>query len=519
MTKIFAGSFNYVLYYYLHMAKGMWLVNPPTEKALEGFPGSLPQMKVWAEKSSDVDVRILDLAGVAQSEDAIVEALLDYDFQESYVGITATTATYQSALRTARALKRNNPDVTIVLGGHHVKEAQAPSKGYVFPGWKEYSGEATVVLENHPEIDLCCTGEGERTLDDLLSGKPLEEVRGIAYRTDKGIVKNPLASRLVGSDLDTISIKDFDEESLEKMKQFDNVNYISATGCPMSCSFCSVGREKVESKSLSRKMEELEYLIEKFPQVRKDERISIQDNFFGKSIRDTRALCEAIVARHEEDPEFYFNWDCQTRVESMTNPTLTDLMKEAGCVSVYLGVENFSEDVLKYLHKAIGKDVEKYLRCARTSIGNLLDSNIDVYMEYQTGMSMETEEHRRENIQALRELGKTTSERGKEITVFMSLSVVYPGTNLAHRMFKDGVPRESFETFTEWEDQQEGLKGYLERNFAHGAGGIPTGVIDMEDFKSGEIRFDYDKLLAIDKYLEEIRKIEGIHLFNYQACP
>ena len=201
----------------------------------------------------------------------------------------------------------------------------------------------------------------------------------------------------------------------------------------------------------------------------------------------------------------------------MTDPGLTDLMKKAGCVAVYLGVENFSEEVLQYLNKA--HNPRTYLECARTSIGNLLDSDIDVYMEYQTGMPMETEEHRRENIEALRELGKTAADRGKEITVFMSLSVVYPGTNLAYRMFKDGAPRNSFEIFTEWEDQQEELREYLGRNFAHGTGGIPTGVMDMEVFKSGEIRFDYDKVLVIDNYLAEIRKIEGIHLFDYQACP
>ena len=77
MTKICPSGFNYLWRYYLVMAKTLWLVNPPTEKALEGFPGSLPQMKVWAEKSSNVDVGILDLAGVAQNKDAIAEALAD----------------------------------------------------------------------------------------------------------------------------------------------------------------------------------------------------------------------------------------------------------------------------------------------------------------------------------------------------------------------------------------------------------------------------------------------------------
>ena len=77
------------------MAKRLWLVKPPTEKALEGFQGSLPQMKTWAEKNSDVEVRILDLDGVEQNEDSIVEALSTYDLQYSYLGMTATTATYK----------------------------------------------------------------------------------------------------------------------------------------------------------------------------------------------------------------------------------------------------------------------------------------------------------------------------------------------------------------------------------------------------------------------------------------
>lgn len=495
------------------MTNKIFLINPPMEKTLEGFPGSLAQMKSWVEKSSEVEARIIDLTNITQDEDAIFEALSTEDFNGDYVGITATTATYQSALRTARAIKRINSDVRVILGGHHVKEAQKPSTQYLTNDWQEYRGEAAVVLENHPEIDVCCNGEGERTLDDLLSGKPLQEVRGIAYRSEDGIVKNPLPPRLVGADLDTISVMNFDPESLDKMRQFGNINYVSATGCPLACSFCSVGREKVESKSLTKKMEELEYLVERFPSVKDDERISIQDNFFGKNKQDTEALSRAIIAKREENPEFYFNWDCQTRVESMTDADLVSLMADAGCQAAYLGVENFSEEILQYLNKA--HNPRSYLTSARTAIDNMLDSGIDVFMEYQTGMPVETEEHRRENIEALREVGAVAASKGKEITLYMSLSVVYPGTNLAHRMFESGIPRNAFETFTEWEDKQEGLKDYLGRHFAHGTGGIPTGVMDMEAFKQGEIKFNYDKLLAIDNYMAEIDSLEGINLYGY----
>jgi len=147
----------------------------------------------------------------------------------------------------------------------------------------------------------------------------------------------------------------------------------------------------------------------------------------------------------------------------------------------------------------------------------LLDSGIDVYMEFQTGMPMETEEHRRENINALQELGKAAAERGKAITVFMSLSIVYPGTSLAYDMFEAGAPRDAFEIFTKWEDQQDELKEYLGRNFAHGTGGIPTGMMNMQAFNDEEIIFNDNKIPVIDAYLAEIRKIDGINLFDYEA--
>ena len=498
------------------MNKKLYLVDPPRKFILEGFPSALPQMKLWVEREmNDVEVKILDYSSLERDDTIIKENLHRIDLNDNdYFGITATTATYQSSLNLARLVKSINPNVKVLLGGHHTKEAQVPSKPYRSENWRNYITEANVVLENHPEIDFVVLGEGERTLVDLLSGKELKQVRGIAYRDGSDILKTLLPTRLIGRDLDTISIRNFDEESLSKMTQFGNINYISATGCPLECAFCSVGREKVESKSISKKIEDLQYLVERFPGVRKGSRISIQDNFFGKSIRDTIALCEAIIDEEQRNSEFYFNWDCQTRVESMTDKGLTDLMRKAGCVAVYPGVENFSEEVLIYLNKA--HNVRNYLQATRQCVSNLLDSGIEVYLQFQTGMPMESEKHRAENIRVLKELGEIATSKNTKVTVFMSLSVVYPGTNHAHQMFESGIPRNAFERYTEWEDAQLGLREYVGKNFGHGSGGIPTGIMDMEAFRKGGILIYPFKITQINDYFARIGNIPGIKCY-YQS--
>ena len=51
-------------------------------------------------------------------------------------------------------------------------------------------------------------------------------------------------------------------------------------------------------------------------------------------------LCREMCRR-----DFRFSWQCETRADLLT-PSLTQLMKEAGCTTVWLGFESFSQEVL-----------------------------------------------------------------------------------------------------------------------------------------------------------------------------
>ena len=98
-------------------------------------------------------------AGIWREVKSVIAA-----YAPSVVGISCTSPTFASAMVTASLVRETDPAITVVAGGPHPTAA-----------WRQ-------VLEN-PHIDLCATGEGERTVVDLV--KALE--RGIDPATVKGI--------------------------------------------------------------------------------------------------------------------------------------------------------------------------------------------------------------------------------------------------------------------------------------------------------------------------------------------
>ena len=104
--------------------KQLYLIAPPCEGTMEGFPGSLTIMKNYLDRTlGENPSEILDLEAERLSGlPRYIEEKLPKE-GEFIAGITATTATYQRALETARQIKGYNPQAITVIGGHHVKKA------------------------------------------------------------------------------------------------------------------------------------------------------------------------------------------------------------------------------------------------------------------------------------------------------------------------------------------------------------------------------------------------------------
>jgi anaerobic magnesium-protoporphyrin IX monomethyl ester cyclase len=243
-----------------------------------------------------------------------------------FVGITGTTADYQSMLATARAFRTKHPACKIVLGGHHVS-----------------SQDEVVLRRNRGVIDYVIRGEGEIALLALTRANgALEAVPNLSYRVKGEIRRNPEARLLGEAGLDTISASyngcgDF------TAGKFDHITYVSARGCPLMCAFCVVRATAIRAKSIDSIIEDLRQLVSEGASS-----IAIEDNFFAHKPSRTLELCARIKELQREAP---FDWDCQTRVESMRRPDIVQAMAEAGCTAAYLGVEALCDRHLRYLAK------------------------------------------------------------------------------------------------------------------------------------------------------------------------
>jgi anaerobic magnesium-protoporphyrin IX monomethyl ester cyclase len=351
------------------------LIMPPQPGLLSGFANGLISLANYvAIKMPEINTNILDLSRHSYNEvrKELVGSYKDLRNMRLFVGITTSTASYQSALFVARMVRDLAPQAIIVLGGHHA------------------SSDPETILRNHSEIvDLVIIGEGERALCELARHYPsLQEVPGVAF-LNEGIFKLTAPPSFLSSDeLDSIPITYGDNGLIGIPGKFDHVTYVSARGCPLGCSFCAVGNDQIRTKSISAVIRDIELLLDMG-----FSHIAIEDNFFAHSPVRTIEICKALAAiRHRRNSSFA--WDCQTRVESLARDNTISLMAEGGCEAVYIGVESINPDQLIYLNKT--QNTSNYLRLLVDKvIPGLLETNVNCFLNLQFGLPGETVKHDR----------------------------------------------------------------------------------------------------------------------------
>jgi anaerobic magnesium-protoporphyrin IX monomethyl ester cyclase len=288
-----------------------------------------------ALEKADFQVEILD--------NYLLKKPIDYVKRETkrlapeIVGITCGSVTYRRCVETAKAVKEVLPSCKVVVGGWH-------------PSYMPDS------MLQHPEIDYVIMGEGERAIVELANSitkgednSAITKIPGVAYRHEGKMVKN--ASSLI-SDLDQIP---FPARHLLPMHlylrkmEFLDVNPVDTMnvirGCPYNCAFCDTKRlwgSKCRAFSPSRVVDELNHLVDKYGSKGI---YFIGDNFTIHKKR-TIELCKMLKS------ELALEWACDTRVDLISRDLLKE-MKDAGCRTIWFGVESGSPHILRKLNKGV----------------------------------------------------------------------------------------------------------------------------------------------------------------------
>ncbi|MEO0142802.1 MAG: radical SAM protein [candidate division WOR-3 bacterium] len=215
-------------------------------------------------------------------------------------------------------------------------------------------------------------GEPDYTLKTMVRylrgdlGLSLKEIKGISYLGNDGIIDNPFCDLITSLDELPFPARDLirrDQYYNPKLKLRPFTAMITSRGCPYRCSFCVPC-----SLTFARKLEyQRFYGISRIPPVafsspkrviaefellkREGYRaVSIIDDEFLLKPQRVKEICRGIKG-------FNIKWGCLARADHLNDEELIQLMAEAGCEYVDIGIESFNQKILDDIKKEI--DVRK----------------------------------------------------------------------------------------------------------------------------------------------------------------
>lgn len=253
----------------------------------------------------------------------------DYALSSDLVGISTTTSTAVRAYKYAQRVR--DAGIPVVMGGPHV--TFLPEEAMDF-------------------CDYVVRNEGEDTLLELvdyLQGKgSLENILGLTYRAADGqVVHNP--PRPLRQSLNDLPWPDL--TLVQGWERITPTPILASRGCPYDCEFCSVvlmfGRRV--------RVLEPEEIVKQIKRLKPRKLFFYDDNFFISKRWGTELLKEMIKQRL--DVPFF----AQIRVDSVykngkKDKDTLDLLWNAGCRIVYLGLESVNPATLEEYHKECSID-------------------------------------------------------------------------------------------------------------------------------------------------------------------
>ena len=314
------------------------LLSPWVERKYIAPPTSLLYLKYYLQDHGH-KVDIIDCSNFGRDGDDVIDILKRHDYE--VIGITAYTRERFAAYDLINRIRREIPKSLIVVGGKHF--------GFL----------AEETLKNLP-VDIVVRGEGEVPLLNICDNIPWSAIPGIswAHPWNGEIFHNPPAHPFENID----QFRCFDKADnypLAGISKFDSKPYFSimaTRGCPNRCVFCSQNASKVRYRSIDSIMREIYEKIT-ITGIRNvvfaDSSLTIN----GKFVRD---LCAKLA-------EWDVRWTCYSRVNIDTS--LLKTMKDAGLVSVEVGLESGSPKVLKAIKKNIQVDQVREFCKAAQSLG------------------------------------------------------------------------------------------------------------------------------------------------------
>ena len=387
------------------------------------IPFALYYLYLALKKYTNCEMTIIDFELADYSSKSYKDVVVEHP--ADLFMVTATTLSRFEAIQLVRQIKKTSQNSLVLTGGPH------------------FSNCVEDTLKRVPEIDVVVRGEGEVTavqfVNAVENGQTWETVPGISFRKGNVVIHNE--SQKTYQDLDELdsladvrdpryrtNVVSYPDEDVEA------ASIMTTRGCPHRCVFCSMVQRKLRFRNPSRVVDELEYIGDRYG-IRG---FNFLDATFTGSIKYTRRICEEIIARKLD-----IKWWCESRVDIPLQ--MIALMKEAGCVSIQIGVESGSDRVLNLIKKKIVRD-QVIAFCERCNA-------LKVYVKPLYMVSL-PEETIWDAFQTFT-LSKSLVRLAYVIPAPMRVTEVYPGTALETMARKSGLLPADFHWYQHFNNKRD----------------------------------------------------------------
>lgn len=306
---------------------------------VESFSIGVLSLATILEKNG-IYSKIVDFNDVFHKGTIQVEAkqcayhLLSY--KAKIIGFSCMSNCYYFYLKVAEQIKKINCNTIVLLGG------------------PQASMTAEETMRTFDYIDGIYIGESEETIVDntkyFLGYGDECNVKNTLYRNNGRIVRAKEIPFI--EDLDTLPRLNYN--LLPNFNRYDSVLIESGRGCPFTCVFCSTKtfwKRKPRLKSVTRVISEIEYLVNQH----NVHRFTMVHDLFTYDRAYVVDFCERIIKSSID-----VIWSCSARIDTVDS-NLIRLMYDAGCRSIFFGVEVGSEKMQQIIHKGLKLNTIKNL--------------------------------------------------------------------------------------------------------------------------------------------------------------
>jgi radical SAM superfamily enzyme YgiQ (UPF0313 family) len=299
---------------------------------------------------------------------------IDFETDADLVAISFFSGFANAAYHLANEFQKRNK--IVIGGGPHVT----------------YNEEESLQF-----FDAIVTSEAENVWEQLLED------------AENGILKN--IYRGTPCDMKNLPTPRYD---LLPNKFFIKKVLQATRGCPFSCSFCTV--PSLNPGFRLRPIEDVvrDAAYDNFPYwwQRKvvwfwDDNLTIRRNYI-------KPLLKAMIPLKKW-------WLTQASMDIAKDPELLDLMKQSGCIGVFLGIESFGKESLKDANKRQNK-VENY----KTAVAEIRKRGIAVMAGFIAGFD-------NDDYESIVEMSDRLMEVGIDVP-FLSIMTPFKGTSLYNQL-------------------------------------------------------------------------------------